>query len=255
MKQVFYSVPEIWDLALDQYYPKREFVEGFLEFLQKNGITKESAILDAGCGSGFPALDLAECGHQIVGTDKSSEMVRQIERNAEKRGLKIDAYNIKWSDLAERFGQRFDFIYCRGNSLVYASSWEQNWFVPERSREEIQKALQNFYDVLLPGGIAYVDITNRNEKPHESKIGIFNTPDGHVEMGWNFEHDVENHLRTWTSTLKFLGTGQTEKHISYSYLLPHHELIQMLNNVGFRSVDQYVPVKGEKNYDIFIGRK
>ena len=63
---VFYSLPEVWDLCLQKIYDKEYYVDGLIEFMGSRGITKSSLILDAGCGSGFPAIDLIEKGYKVT---------------------------------------------------------------------------------------------------------------------------------------------------------------------------------------------
>jgi SAM-dependent methyltransferase len=252
---IFYSLPEIWDFCLDAIYDKNTYITGLEEILQSRGITKQSLILDAGCGSGFPSIDLIERGYRIIATDKSSEMVRQVQLNAARRKLSIEAYNTMWSNLSKQFGPIFDFLYCRGNSLVYAASWEQNWIVPKRSREEIATALENFYAVLKSGRQLYVDITHKDEKPYKHRIGRVETREGPVEITWQMEHNLKTRVRTWTTTLRIVKTGFTKEYKSYSYLLPHGELVELLKSTGFKTVEDHVPVKGEKNYSVFIASK
>ena len=255
LTDVFYTLPEIWDFCLNKIYDRSQYVEGFIELLKGLGIKKESLILDAGCGSGFLTLDLIKRGYHVVGTDKSDEMIRQIKTNAKKLGVGIEAYNVMWSDLSKKFDSIFDMVYCRGNSLVYAASWERNWIVPSRSNEEIRKALENFHSVLKSGGYLYVDITNHREKPHEDSIGIVDTPQGPVRLFWKMEHDKKNRIRTWTATLRFLKTGKMKSYLSYSYLLPQKDLILFMKNAGFKKINPYVKDSGEKNYDVFIAEK
>ncbi len=254
-KDIFYSLPEIWDFCLEKIYDKNEYVAGLEELFRSRGVTKQSLILDAGCGSGFPSINLIERGYRIIATDKSSEMVRQTQLNAQKRNVSIEAYNIMWANLSKQFGPVFDLVYCRGNSLVYAASWEQNWIVPDRSREEIVKAIQNFWKILKPGGQIYIDITDKSEKPHKEDIGTVETERGRISIVWEITHDAKNRIRTWTITLISLKTGEQKRYSSYSYLLPHIELMDLFKDAGFGHIDQYVPVRGEKSYSVFIARK
>lgn len=253
---IFYSLPEVWDFCLKKLYSKREYLAGFEQVMKKLGIKKKSSlILDAGCGSGFPAVDLIKRGYRVIGIDKSSEMVRQTKINAEKQRLSIQAYNTMWSELDKEFDQIFDFVYCRGNSLIYAASWEQNWIVPKRSHEEIVKAIKNFYQALKPNGKLYIDITKRDERPYKKPIGIVQTVHGPVEITWEMGHDRKNAIRTWISHLRFLKLHTIRSYASHSYLLPHDELIKIFRATGFKKIDRYVSVRGEKNYDVFIAYK
>ena len=254
-KDIFYSLPEIWDFCLEKIYDKKAYVDGLEELFINRGISKQSLILDAGCGSGYPTIDLIKRGYRIIATDKSSEMVRQIQLNALKENVSIEAYNTMWANLSKQFSPIFDFLYCRGNSLVYAASWEQNWIVPNRSKEEVFKAIQNFYAVLKPGGQAYVDITNKNEKPYKHSIGTVQTAEGPVEITWQMEHNLETRVRTWTSTLKLLNTNYEKEYKSYSYLLPQDELVEFFKQAGFSKIDKDISVKGENNYNVYIATK
>ncbi len=255
LADVFYTLPEVWDFCLTKIYDRQEYLTGFTGLMIKLGIKKESLILDAGCGSGFLTLDLIKNGYRIVGADKSDEMIRQIRINAKKMGVSIEAYNVMWSELSKRFDSIFDMVYCKGNSLVYAASWERNWIKPERSFEEILNAINNFYGVLKDGGYLYVDITSHLEKEHDESIGTVETKDGPVEIDWKIRHDGKNMVRTWTLSLKFLNTGLTRVYPSYSYLLPHDELAGIMEKAGFSSVKRRVKVRGEKNYDVFVAKK
>lgn len=254
---IFYSIPEVWDLCLQKIYDREGYMEGFLNVLMSCGIIKTSSILDAGCGSGFLTLDLLERGYTVTAMDKSSEMVRQIKQNAEGRGIVNDlaVYHMTWAELAAEWnGLPFDFLYCRGNSLVYAASWEQNWFVPERSQEEIRRAIQSFYAVLRPGGWLYLDTMRADEKPHAVNLGEMQTPHGAATITWGIHHDPENHRRVWNVTLHW-AEGFSETFTSSSYLLTHVELISLLREVGFRQIKPNLPVRGEENYSVFLARK
>lgn len=252
---IFYSIPEVWDFSLENIYDKKEYVDGLIKILDKAGVTEKSLILDAGCGSGFPTLDLIERGYRVVGSDKSSEMVRQIKLNAEKRGVNIEARHVMWADLSKKFDPIFDYVYCRGNSLIYAASWEQNWIVPDRSKEEIEKALKNFATVLKLKGILYVDFPRRDEKPYEKIIGLVRTDYGEIEMKWKVDHDYKSKIRTWTVILKFLETGEIKEYPSYAYWISNEEIVKFLSDAGFKKIEENVKVDGENNYSVYIAHK
>lgn len=251
---IFYTLPEVWDFCLEKIYDKTSFVDGFIKFLHTNNISNKNLILDAGCGSGFPSIDLIERGYRVIGTDKSSEMVRQVKINAKKRNISIEAHHVMWSELSKKFDQIFDLVYCRGNSLVYAASWEQNWIAPSRSLEEIGKAINNFYQILKTEGKLYVDVTNKNEIPHAEDIGIVDTKQGPVKINWKIKHDTKNKVRTWIITLKFLDSGKEKIYPSYSYLIDYNELINLFKKTGFSKVEE-TTINGEDNYNVYVAYK
>lgn len=252
---ILFSLSEVWEFCLEKIYQKPQYVEGLIETFEKRGVMKQSRLLDAGCGSGFPALDLIKHGYNVIGVDKSREMARQCKINAQKRGLEIELHIISWSELSKTFGAEFDCVYCRGNSLIYANSWEQNWIVPSRSRDEIATAIENFFAVLKPGGFLFLDVMSQNEQPHEENLGTLETEQGTIELTWRLEHDRARKVRTWTVLVKSMESGETREYRSFSYLLDRKEILNFFQTSGFKKVEQDVTVKGEDNYDVFVAYK
>lgn len=70
-----------------------------------------SPVLDAGCGTGDIALELAARGHQVTGFDYLEEPIRRAKSKAADRGLPVDfriADALKLSDWPERFNTVVD---------------------------------------------------------------------------------------------------------------------------------------------------
>jgi len=61
---------------------KREKI--FLDLLKKY---KPKKIIDAGCGAGMPLIDIKKKGFNIIGYDKSKNMVLEAKENLKKNGL------------------------------------------------------------------------------------------------------------------------------------------------------------------------
>src|SRR5260370_33067310 len=59
--------------------PRMDFVQGILS---KQGIGPNSAILDAGCGTGRYTIDLATRGYQVFGVDRSPELIAVAQGRA-----------------------------------------------------------------------------------------------------------------------------------------------------------------------------
>ena len=75
-------------LRLDLSYPanvKREKI--FLKLLKKH---KPKKIIDAGCGTGMPLIDIKKKGFNIVGYDKAKNMVFEAKQNLRKHKLSTD---------------------------------------------------------------------------------------------------------------------------------------------------------------------
>ena len=75
-------------LRLDLSYPanvKREKI--FLKLLKKH---KPKKIIDAGCGTGMPLIDIKKKGFNIIGYDKAKNMVLEAKENLRKHNLSTD---------------------------------------------------------------------------------------------------------------------------------------------------------------------
>lgn len=75
-------------LRLDIRYPsdfKREQI--FVKILEKH---KPKKIIDAGCGSGMPLIDIKKRGFNIIGYDKAKNMVSEAKENLKKNKLSPD---------------------------------------------------------------------------------------------------------------------------------------------------------------------
>jgi len=118
-----------------------DFVQGILS---KQGIGPNSAILDAGCGTGRYTIDLATRGYQVFGVDRSPELIAVAQERAACAAVppKFMIADL----LVVTFTRLFDAILCRG---------VLNDLVEEPDRIAI---FQQFAVWLKPGGIAIFDV-------------------------------------------------------------------------------------------------
>jgi len=80
-------------------------------------------ILDCSAGTGLPAIDLIVRGSEVDCTDGSAEMLDQLELNACRAGVRVDVAQRDWTELDGVYGDAYDYVMCRGNSLIYATTW------------------------------------------------------------------------------------------------------------------------------------
>jgi SAM-dependent methyltransferase len=89
-----------WDLGRPQAAVRRLLDAGWFG-------PPDTAILDAGCGTGEHALLLAGHGHRVVGVDLAAEAIRRAAAKAEARGVAADFLVRDALDLVG-LGQAFD---------------------------------------------------------------------------------------------------------------------------------------------------
>ena len=128
-------------LQTDSIVPRVDFIRAVLA---QNGLPANSTILDAGCGTGRYATELAKRGFQVCGVDRSAELVA-IARNREQGAVIRPEFLI--TDLLEAsFPSLFDAVLCRG---------VLNDFVEDGERSPI---FRKFATWLRPGGILIFDV-------------------------------------------------------------------------------------------------
>jgi tellurite methyltransferase len=95
--------------SFDELYRKNESYygdspsDGLVACINKYNIRPCSA-LDLGCGQGRNGLWLAEQGFDVLALDSSAEGIRELQRNAERRGVSLRAHacDARVADLGER---------------------------------------------------------------------------------------------------------------------------------------------------------
>ena len=91
------------------------------------------SVLDAGCGTGRVAVELAARGYDVVGVDSDASML-EVARRHELAWVEADLATL---DL----GRRFDLVVCAGNVMVFLA--------PGTEAEVVRRLAAH----LLPGGL------------------------------------------------------------------------------------------------------
>lgn len=119
-------------------------------------------VLDVACGTGVDSVMLLEEGFSVTSCDASDKMLKfALKTRWERR--KEDAFDKwvieegNWLHLDEASfpipGDGFDAIICMGNSFAHLPDFDGN-------QTNHYKAIQNFHNVLRPGGILVIDHRN-----------------------------------------------------------------------------------------------
>ncbi len=109
-------------------------------------VAPRARVLDCACGTGALAVGLALRGCDVVATDASAAMVQRTARLAHEHDADVDASVCAWEEIPGRgWDERFDVIFCVGNSLPHAAG-----------RERRRAALRAMAAALRPGGLLVV---------------------------------------------------------------------------------------------------
>ncbi len=98
-----------YDRRFDELAARGENVHGEADFVQSLGVR---SVLDAGCGTGRVAIELARRGIDVIGVDSSREMIGTARRKAP---------NLAWvvGDLVNVRVRRVDAVLMAGNVMLF----------------------------------------------------------------------------------------------------------------------------------------
>ncbi len=109
----------------------------------------EARILDCSCGIGSFVIALAKRRFEVSGTDGSQGMIEQAILASENAGLSISLSCCQWEDLPAHLANRFDLVFCLGNSIGHT-----------RNKDEMVRSLEGMRGVLKSGGKVVIQSRN-----------------------------------------------------------------------------------------------
>ena len=88
-------------------------IHGEADFVESLSLAEPMTVLDAGCGTGRVAIELARRGHDVMGVDLDAAMLEQARAKAPQ---------LEWihGDVAEvELGRRFNVVVLAGNVMIF----------------------------------------------------------------------------------------------------------------------------------------
>lgn len=148
-----HAVREFYDTLAADYDAMTGFAQRFeAERPVLRSLVEHYAIktaLDAGCGTGFHSLVLAQLGVHVTAVDISPEMLAALRRHSEELNLSVHAVQAEFGNIPDVLTTRFDAVFCLGNSLVHLLS-----------ESEVRQALRAFASVLKPKALVVIQLLN-----------------------------------------------------------------------------------------------
>lgn len=156
-------------------------VHGEAALLERLGV---GAVLDAGCGTGRVAIELARRGHDVVGVDLDPEMLAAARRKAPE---------LAWveADLATvDLGRSFDAVVAAGNVMVFLTPGQEGAVVANLARHVAPGGLLVAGFSLRPGGL---DLQTYDRIARDAGLGLrerYATWDGEPFSGGDYAVSV-----------------------------------------------------------------
>lgn len=140
------SFVEKWDELIDWDGRAEGEGEFFPRLLREAGCER---VLDAACGTGYHAVQLAKAGFDVLAADGADNMVRKTAENAAALGVELPVTQADWRSLSDDVPGTFDAVMCLGNAFTHLFD-----------EDERVQSLAQFHKVLRPGGLVVIDQRN-----------------------------------------------------------------------------------------------
>jgi glycine/sarcosine N-methyltransferase len=199
------------------------------------------AVLDAACGTGRHAIELARRGFKLSAADFSAGMIAQARANAADAGAGVRFEQAGFGGLESVFGtSAFDAILCLGNSLPHA-----------QNPSGLTSALKDFSACLKQGGLLILQNRNFDRLLAERRRWI--DPQSACEAGreWLFirfyDFEADGSISFHILTLSREDGGKWGQTASSTRLwpLPEADLADALAGAGFGKFRRYGSAGGE----------
>jgi glycine/sarcosine N-methyltransferase len=190
-------------------------------------------VLDAACGTGMHAVELARRGYNAAGADLFEGMITRARENAAEAGVSANFRAAGFGGLARAFAADlpFDSLLCLGNSLPHLLS-----------REALAEALADFAACLRPGGLLLLQ--NRNFDAVMRRRERWMEPQAHQEGGAErvflrfYDYEPDGLINFNIVTLRREEGQGWQQLVASTRLMPllHADLVMALVEAGFHSV-------------------
>jgi glycine/sarcosine N-methyltransferase len=242
-EEFYDSLASEYDLMTD--FPTRFERErpSFQALVERHGVR---SALDAGCGTGFHALLLAQLGVRVTAVDTSKAMLARARQHARELGLRIETVRAGFAHLQKKIHKRFDSVFCMGNTLAHLLS-----------PEDLRLALANFAALLRPGGIFFAQNLNYDRILRE-RGQIQNVKESHgKKFTRSYEYDGDLITFIIQTTEDIPGAAQSRSSSTRLRPVLADELVAGLEAAGWRSVQTFGgiamgPFDRERSMDLVV---
>ncbi len=235
-----------YELLIDR--PVAAECGGIVQALTRRGVAAGGRVLDAGCGTGRYARELANLGYVVLGIDQSPEMIAEAQLSSV--GVAGSVTFTVGDILALPPTRRFDAVLCRGvlNDLL--------------DPEDRKRAFERLAGALRVGGVLLLDVRDWNASTdRKGREPVFEktieTPRGRLTFRSVTRLDPPN-AQLLVSEHHSLVIAGDETTADYDFAMKcwtREELEAHLRAAGFRSTEfsaRYTPSTPAGGFDRLV---
>ncbi len=223
------TVAQFYDALASDYDMMTDFEKRFVaERPTFTNIVERYAIktaVDAGCGTGFHSLLLAQLGVDVTAADVSPLMLERVSGHAHQLNLRVKTVASDFQTLAQTLGNRYDAVFCLGNSFAHLLH-----------DDDIRASLSGFSTLVKPEGSLFIQILNYDRilAKRERIQNVKEVGDTTFVRFYDFEKDLLH--------FNILKIQKREGKIGHSLSsiplrpLRQKELATLLEESGFRDI-------------------
>jgi len=189
-------------------------------------------IFDSALGDGCDSIYLIKEGFDVISNDIDEIFIKKALENAKKYNVRLKIIELDWRDLTKKIPeQSFDATLCLGNSLTCLFD-DENQIA----------ALRQFFAILKGKGILIIDERNyqylldNREAILKGKFHPFSHK--YLYCGKSIQ-SRPTELEDDKIRFEFYDERTNKKAYCVGYPFKRGELRQMLEEVGFRNIEQY----------------
>lgn len=145
------TTPELLLKYWDSFIDWKKRAKGERRFFEKI-LSKHSClrVFDASMGTGFDSIQLMRNGFDVTSNEIDQRYIEKALENARRwRRLELKITSYDWREIPEELHGSYDAVICLGNSLSLL-----------RSKDDQKKSIENFVNLVKPGGLVIIDQRN-----------------------------------------------------------------------------------------------
>ena len=221
---------QLYAPAYDRLYQEKDYggeTELLTRLFQRYRKEPVRSILDLGCGTGNHALRLAERGYQVVGVDRSAEMLAIADQKVREQGINLRLHQTDIRDVD--LGEPFDAVIMMFAVLGYQLENADVLSALQTARRHLKLNGLLIFDVWYGPAVLAQGPEERIRTVDESGMTWTRTSTGRLETERNFCH-VEFHLRRVRADRII---DEFRENHTVRYFFPD-EIGRFLDDTGFR---------------------